>query len=177
MSESHCSSRLRIGRVPGYPKYRVLSSGSIWYRSGYRRGYRWLRTRAFFDRYGYLQVNLSADGRKRRFYLHTVVLLAFVGPRPNGEECRHMDGEKTNNRVENLCWGTRAENAADQERHDTVLRGSRQSQAKLVESDVLEIRRRANTGKRGIQDQLAEEYGVSDTTISHIVSRRIWRHV
>lgn len=173
MSTLHCNNNLRIGRVPGYPRYRVLSSGSVWYRPGIR----WVRKRTFSDRYGYLQLNLSAGDQKRRFSLHTAVLLAFVGPRPDGYECRHLDGDKTNNRLDNLCWGTRKENQADTKRHDGILHGSRQKQAKLMESDVLDIRHRAKEGKYGIQRQLAREFGMSDTIISFIVSRKTWRHI
>jgi len=173
MSESEYSGVLRVGRVPGYPSYRVLSNGSVWS----RQGGNWLRKRAFRDRYGYFQLNLSADGRKGRFSLHEVVLMAFIGPRPEGWECRHLDGDKANNRLENLQWGTSKENAADAKRHGTRLVGSRQTQAKLTEADVLEIRRRAKEGRGGVQGELAVEYGVSDTIISHIVTRKAWGHV
>jgi hypothetical protein len=124
-----------------------------------------------------MQLNLSSGGCKRRFYLHAVVLLAFVGARPAGMQCRHLDGNKLNNRLENLRWGTAKENASDSCRHGTLRTGSRQSQAKLTESSVLDIRRRAKTGGVGVQRQLSTEYGVSDTIISHVVSRKTWRHV
>jgi len=166
MSKAHCSGSLRVGRVPGYPNYRVLSSGSVWY----RRGVRWVRKRAFPDRYGYLQLNLSAGDHKRRFYLHGVVLLAFVAPRPEGKQCRHLDGHKTNNRLENLKWGTAQENQADMVAHGTAP-------SKLTEMDVLEIRRRVQEGRCGIQGQLARKYGVSDAAISRVVNKKRWRRV
>jgi len=173
MSETQCSGNLRVGRVPGYPNYRVLSSGSVWYRAGGR----WVRKRPFPDRDGYLQLNLSAGGPKRRFRLHVVILMAFSGPCMAGQVCRHLDGDKTNNRLENLVWGTPKENAEDALRHGTALLGSRQSQSKLTEADVLEIRRRAGEGPCGVQGKLAREYGVSDAIISHIVTQKAWRHV
>jgi hypothetical protein len=173
MSATYSSGHLRLGRVAGYPNYRILSNGSVWS----RRGDSWVRKQAFPDKHGYMQLNLSASGRKRRFYLHAVVLMAFVGTRPKGMECRHLDGNKANNHIDNLCWGTSKENAMDKVRHGTVMAGSRRYGCKLNDTDVLEIRLRVKDGKRGIQTNLAKEFGVSDTIISHIVSRKAWDHV
>ncbi len=61
------------------------------------------------------------DGTGKRTYrfIHQLVLETFVGPCPQGMICRHLDGNKTNNRVENLCWGTSLENAQDKFIHGT----------------------------------------------------------
>lgn len=53
----------------------------------------------------------SIEGRWR--FVHRLVLEAFIGPCPPGMECRHLDDNKTHNRLPNLCWGTRIENRAD----------------------------------------------------------------
>jgi hypothetical protein len=65
--------------------------------------------------YGHLSVVLGRSGGTRM--VHALVLEAFVGPRPPGMECRHLDGDPKNNRLENLCWGTRTENIEDALRH------------------------------------------------------------
>lgn len=70
-------------------------------------------------RWGYQWMHLFNDGRKRAIAVHTLVLLAFVGPRPEGMECRHLDGDPTNNRPTNLAWGTHTENNRDRVRHGT----------------------------------------------------------
>jgi len=183
MSELHCSGSLRLGRVPGYPRYRVLSSGSIWYRRGNRMNDSlgpWRRRRTYRDPGGYLCISLTkgdhcSGGAKRTFCVHTLILLAFVGPRPVGKQCRHLDGDTTNNRLENLSWGTCEEQHADKWRHGTAPVGSRRNQAKLTEADVVEIRRRAT--KRGDGRKLAREFGVSPILISNVVNRKVWRHV
>jgi hypothetical protein len=51
--------------------------------------------------------------RLGRRNVHRLVLEAFVGPAPEGHEARHIDDVKTNCRLTNLAWGTRAENLAD----------------------------------------------------------------
>lgn len=61
-------------------------------------------------------VNVVLGGGKSgtfRASIHTLVLEAFVCPRPPGKECRHLDDNPANNIVGNLCWGTRSENLKD----------------------------------------------------------------
>lgn len=73
--------------------------------------------------FGYPQVDIyyrDGDARVRRTCLiHHLVLEAFVGPRPQGCECRHLDGNPTNNILTNLVWGTHVENMRDRARHGT----------------------------------------------------------
>ena len=51
--------------------------------------------------------------------IHLLVMLAFVGPRPEGLETRHFDGNHLNNSLENLRYGTSSENSMDEVRHGT----------------------------------------------------------
>lgn len=68
---------------------------------------------------GYKVVSLSRNGKPKIHYVHRLVLEAFTGPAPVGQECRHMDGDAMNNAHSNLQWGTRYENIHDQIRHGT----------------------------------------------------------
>jgi len=68
---------------------------------------------------GYPVVELSKDGRSRESLVHRQVLLAFQGGPPPGNECRHLNGIPTDNRIENLAWGSHSENAVDQVAHGT----------------------------------------------------------
>lgn len=52
--------------------------------------------------------------RKR---VHHAVLEAFTGPRPPGLVCRHLNDNPSDNRLENLMWGTASENMADRIRN------------------------------------------------------------
>ncbi len=54
--------------------------------------------------------------------VHCIVAAAFIGPRPSGWETRHIDGNPSNNRLENLEYGTRSDNAEDSKRHGTHFR-------------------------------------------------------
>ena len=66
----------------------------------------------------YLSLHL---GRANTVYVHALVAEAFVGPRPEGAVCRHLNGNSRDNRPENLAWGTQAENIQDMHRHGTYV--------------------------------------------------------
>lgn len=66
---------------------------------------------------GYFFLRLCTDGHHVNHCVHTLVIEAFHGPRPDGMVARHLDGDPTNNHPTNLRWGTSAENAADMLAH------------------------------------------------------------
>jgi DNA-binding transcriptional regulator YiaG len=118
-------------------------------------------------------VHLYENGVREGRTVHRVVAEAFIGPRPEGLEVRHLDGNKTNNRASNLVYSTHKENEADKARHGTLRRGEANAAAKLTAADVREIRRRK--GER--QEDLAAEYGCTFSNISAIQRGKSWRHV
>ncbi|WP_180965600.1 NUMOD4 motif-containing HNH endonuclease [Corynebacterium xerosis] len=70
------------------------------------------------DKYGHLTLNLSrGDGRSNNRMVHTLVAATFIGPRPDGMQIRHLNGDPTDNRPENLAYGTHAENMRDMVHH------------------------------------------------------------
>ncbi len=68
---------------------------------------------------GYEQVQLYGDGKRSRQLVSRLVLLAFVGPCPEGMEVCHNDGDKRRNHLQNLRYGTSSENKLDMARHGT----------------------------------------------------------
>jgi hypothetical protein len=68
---------------------------------------------------GYPSVRLTiANKRRKRIAVHRLVARAFLGPCPDGcDQIRHLDGNPTNNRCDNLAWGNAASNAADRSEH------------------------------------------------------------
>lgn len=69
--------------------------------------------------HGYLSVVLKDMDRRQNRTVHSLVAAAFYGPRPEGMETRHLDGNPANNRVENLRYGTQSENNLDRVSHGT----------------------------------------------------------
>jgi len=76
---------------------------------------------------GYLFVNLSVHGNTKREYVHRLVAVAFNGPRPEGMQCRHLDGDFDRNVPANLAWGTSSENKFDTVRHGRHHLANRES--------------------------------------------------
>lgn len=68
---------------------------------------------------GRLYVSLGKDGVSTSKTVHSLAAEAFLGARPPGMEVRHLDGVPTNNRVDNLKWGTGSENTLDSVGHGT----------------------------------------------------------
>jgi hypothetical protein len=168
---------------PGFHGYAVSSSGEAWTcrtpgGSGRNRGgigKEWRKLAPLKVSDGYLGLGLySGSGRAKRARVHRLVLEAFVGPCPEGMECRHLDGDPSNNRLDNLAWGTQSQQHEDRALHGTSNRGHHRSGvAKLTIEEVAEIRSLVGTVPN---KDLAIRYGVSRPTISNIRHRRKWSH-
>jgi len=125
--------------------------------------------------HGYLQVTLYKEGDVWTPRVHVLVAEAFLGKKPKGMQIRHLDGDRTNAKKNNLAYGTHADNEQDKVVHGTHARGSRHGNAVLTEDDVLCIKRSLCLGEK--QRVIATVYGVSRSTITDIKKDRIWRHV
>src|SRR3990167_823515 len=124
---------------------------------------------------GYRVIGLRRNGSRVGKTVHSIVLEAFVGPCPDGMECRHLNGDPANSTLGNLCWGTPLENAADKQRHGTMERGVKHHAVKLTVDAVLDIKRRCHNGER--QKDIAKLHCVSPGCVSAIAIGRTWSHV
>jgi hypothetical protein len=103
-----------------------------------------------------------------------VVALAFLGAPWTDLQVNHIDGDKTNNRVENLEWVTPSENV----RHAVATglfgaMGERHYRAALTR-EVVEAIKAARLAGVPLKE-LAEDYGVSLSTISAAATGRTWK--
>lgn len=126
------------------------------------------------DTHGYPMVGLCEDGARQTALVHQLVLNAFVGPKRDGEECRHLNGVRADNRLGNLAWGTPVENTADKVRHGTIRapRGSDHGLSTLSEDAVRDIRFRAASGEA--TGSISSLHGVSAAHVRRIVRRQAW---
>jgi hypothetical protein len=81
--------------------------------------------------------------------------------------------------IKHLFLGTRADNNQDKENkgRSVVLRGISHGISKLTEKDVRNIRKLYKSEEKISQKKIGEMYGVTDVTISYILSRKLWKHL
>lgn len=73
------------------------------------------------DGSGYLMVCLMENGQRHSYNIHRLVARHYLPPRPTPQhELRHIDGNKYNNRADNLAWSTHAENMLDARRDGRI---------------------------------------------------------
>lgn len=123
---------------------------------------------------GYPLVSITRHGVKRSFTVHRLVITAFLGMPPIGMECCHRDGNKNNNAISNLRWGTRQDNMTDRDKHGATARGRRNPRTKLDEDSVREIRELIAEGRLSLSE-IGRRYGVGCTAIRGIRNGEIWR--
>lgn len=66
--------------------------------------------RGWKEHNGYLSVALQVKNKQKRYNVHRLVAQAFIPNPENKPQVNHIDGNKHNNRVDNLEWATREEN-------------------------------------------------------------------
>lgn len=159
--------------IPGFPNYSITQDGRVW-----SNNQRKLWCRLKLDRYGYFQIGLWNGKRSVFLGVHRLVLQTFVGPCPKGMQCRHLNGNRTDNRLENLCWGTRIENMQDRELHGNTFhaQGEKHGASKLTEQDVRMIIYMYRTGLF-LQKEIAGIYSIGRELVSKIVLRKRWKHL
>lgn len=169
----------------GHPGYCVGDDGSVWTcrtkktgkgagKGSIAIGRIWRRmTPDKLAKWGHQRVTLLS---RQRLSVHGLVLTAFVGPCPNGMECRHYpDGNPANNHVENLRWGTPTENQRDRILHGTSAMGERNTQAIMTEAVVREIKIRHKNGE--CPADIARDVGYRYHTVRAVTKGINWKHI
>lgn len=151
--------------IPGYARYLISDTGEVVKDNG-------LRLKPH-ESAGYRVVKLTSDaGKRTSFGVHRLVVLAHVGPIPDGMWINHKNGIKHDNRVENLEIVTPSENLmhAYQTLRCNRARGERVHTAKLTPEAVEEIRNSPLSQRR-----LAAKFGVSQVAVHNVRSGRSWK--
>lgn len=152
----------RNGRVWSFPRERSSTFG-MWRKSGKCGG-------------GYLKISLWRNGQEKTSLIHRLVLETYVGSCPLGMEACHNNGNKQDNRIENLRWDTRSNNHQDKRKHGTFLEGDRSPLAKVSKQDVGLIFNAYHDGAY-FQSELADMFGISQTEVCRIVNNKRWKNV
>lgn len=121
----------------------------------------------------YEMVDLCKDGEAKKYTVHRLVAKAFIPNHENKEQVNHINGNKFDNRVENLEWCTRSENQLHSTRIGLrTAKGVKNSQSKLKEHEVIEIYKSKESNK-----YLSEKYKISIPSISGIRNNKDWTHI
>ncbi len=164
-----------LGRVKSLP--RKTWNGHVWYL---------LKGRILSPGFaaGRPYVQLFEDNRGQNFFVHTLVLTAFIGPCPEGMECCHFpDPSVVNNRLENLRWDTCRNNARDKIIHGTSGKGKPKPYNQGVlhpfcRMDDERVRRLRDLRGQGWSfNRLGREFGIAKRTAMSICQRKTWKHV
>lgn len=151
--------------IPGYEGfYEVSTSGEI-----RRVGGKVLKS--WVNKFGYHLVDLSVNNKVKHLQVHRLVMLTF-DPLNEKDTVNHLDGDKSNNSLDNLEWATHAENNAHAR---SVGLWTPPRTSKLTNEDALEIIQRLGMGEK--QKDLAKEYGLSPQAINDMWKGRTWEHL
>jgi len=125
------------------------------------------------DTCGYLRIRPYPRPNRTVVSIHRLVALAFLGPCPEGHEVNHIDGDRKNNRADNLEYVTHIENVRHAWRLGNVRRdGEHNGRAKLTADQVRAIRRRLTAG--ATQAEMCRAFGMSQSQIHAIAARKQW---
>lgn len=121
---------------------------------------------------GYERYNLSKDGKRYRILAHRLLAEHFIPNPENKPYVNHIDGNPSNNALDNLEWVTHLENVQHAIRTGlTNNKGVNHPRAKLTDKEVLEIR---DLYKHRVfkQWEIGEIYGAPTPTIGSIIQNR-----
>lgn len=170
--------------IPGYGNHYMASSlGRIWSKPRVvtkRKGATGKLAVQYYEgrmlkpqsngKWGHKNIHISVNKVKITLSVHRLVLLAFVGPCPEGMEACHNNGKAHDNRIKNLRWDTHANNNKDRLLHGTYPTSEAHPCAKLTWEAVRAIRADTGTLK-----EIARKHDISFGHVSRIKGNWLWK--
>ena len=162
--------------IPDHAHYFSDKQGNIYSEFKNRWGFgKSRRLKARLGKRGHFYVCLTVDGQHRWRYVHELILLTFVGPRPDGMLCLHGKRGQQCNELANLSYGTQSKNMGEDRRRDGTLRfGETCPVAKLTKRQA-EFALVSKGSMKAVD--VAKMFGVSSSAVSAIRRRRNWHSI
>lgn len=167
--------------IPEYEgRYKISNYGSVISVGGNEKSYfRKSKKKSLIKtKGGYWSVSFCVDLKRRIFDVHRIVAKLFVPNPDNKPFVNHKDGNKLNNRANNLEWCTQQENIIHAYENGLMFapKGENHGMSKLTVSDILEMDIRYFIHFERMVD-IAIKYKVKLSTINKILRIRSWKHV
>jgi hypothetical protein len=169
--------------IPGYPGYEVSDHGRV--RSYWRKGHYSISSKLTDSVQkimnltpcpsGHLHLRLCRNNKALTMRVHRLVLLAFIGPCPDGMQACHNDGNPSNNYLNNLRWDTQSSNQLDSLKHGTKPLGMNHKNSKLTDKDIKEIRRLFDEGFP--RTSISFAFNICVRLVYRIANREVWVHI
>lgn len=161
--------------IPGFPNIEVSTQGYI--RSWLKPGNHTMRQQRAAEPHllschisrNYKYFHVGPKFARANMSVHTAVALTFLGERPEGYDVCHKNGNKLDNRLTNLRYGTKVSNCADFKRHNPSYTPSC---AKLSQDQVLLLRQ-----SEGTIYELAEKYGMSAVNVWRAITGATYKNI
>ncbi len=159
------------GKVWSYPKHKNSTGGGASHNGIFLK----IQPPSIAGR-EYNSIVLRKNGITKQFCQHRLIAETFISNPLNLKEVNHINGIKTDNRIENLEWVSPLQNVkkAWETGLCTPRIGVLNGRAVLKESDILKIR---ELGESKNYKEIGEEFNVSNTTIWRILKRKNWAHI
>ncbi len=126
----------------------------------------------------YYQVGIRFNNKRNWISVHRLILSTFAPISNISKLCvNHKNCNKLDNNLENLEWCSYQENMNHAMKNNLLPKGSNNHNSKLLESDVLDIRKLWLEPNRKTSREIAKLYNVTHRVILLIVNRKTWTHI
>lgn len=147
-------------------KSRILNS--VMSNSGTRTTNEKIKSK-LIDTKGYYRICINVNKKRYQYRVHRVVASAFIPNPENKPYINHINGIKTDNRVENLEWCTPKENTKHALEYNLIAKGEKCIKHKLTDINIIAIRRLYKINPKFNRTLIAEKLNVKSAIISKII--------